>query len=118
MSQYATEQIGDNIEFTAVATGDYEIFLQNNNLSSANDTEFKKYPGTQIEVGGFGLTGRKFEIRADKNIDLVGLNGIDFTNPAQITADKPHVENRNVPSIVKMKIRVPSATTMIKVRWF
>jgi len=118
MSQYGAG-IGDNIEFTAVSIGDYEIFLQHNTKTSANDTEFEKFPDTQGgTIDGKGATAAKFTIRTDKNADLVELNGVVFTNPAQITADIAHIEQRNVPVIFKMKLRTAATNTKIKVRWF
>lgn len=118
MSQWATEGTGDNIEFTAVAIGDYEIFLSHLTKTSANDEEFKKFPNNQDGIGGSGQTARKFQIRTNKSTDLVGLNDLTFTDPAQITADQPHIEQRNVPTINKMKIRTNATNTTIKVRWF
>jgi len=118
MSQYGSEAIGDNIEFTASAIGDYEIFLQHNTLTSADDEEFKKYPDNQDGIGGSGQTARKFIIRIDKNTDLIELNGVAFTDPVTMVADKSHREERNVPTVFKMKIRTNSADTTIKIRWF
>ena len=115
---YANEGIGDNIEFTAVAIGEYTVFLQHNDNTSSNDTEFNKYPNNQDGRDGSGRTARKFVIRVDKNTDLVELNGLEFTDPGQITADKPWREERNPPRIFKMKLRTNDTNTMIKVRWF
>ena len=117
MSQYAAGS-GDNIEFTASAIGDYEIFLQHNENTSANDTEFKKYPDVQFGVDGFGATAKKFLIRTDKNTDLVEINGIAFTNPITIVTDKAHREERSNAFVFKLKIRTSATDTMIKVRWF
>ncbi len=111
MSEWLLEDEGDNIEFTAVNTGDYTIFLQHNDNTSANDTEFTKYPDNS-------LTARKFEIRTNQNVDLVELNGRAFTNPATIIINKPHIETRNLPIISKIKIRTSVPNTAIKVRWF
>ena len=102
---------GDNIEFTAVAIGDYEIFLHDNTKTSANDEEFKKYSDN-------ALTARKIAIRVDKNSDLLQLNELVFTNPITMVADKAHIEQRNVPIIGRMKIRTNATNTAIKVRWF
>ena len=111
MSQYLLENEGDNIEFTAINTGDYEIFLQHNDNTSANDTEFTKYPDNS-------LTARKFIIRTSQNVDLVQINGLVFTNPTTIIINKSHTETRNVPIISKIKLRTATANTTIKVRWF
>ncbi len=111
MSQWSLESDGDNIEFTAAAIGDYTIFFQHNDKTSSDDEEFIKYPDNTI-------TARKFAIRTDKNADLIQVGDSVFTNPAQITIDKAHVETRNVPTIGKIKIRTGSTNTMIKVRWF
>ncbi len=118
MAQFSAEGIGDNIEFTAVAIGDYTIFLSHPDNTSANDTEFNKYPNNQNGRDGSGRTARKFLIRVDKNTDLVELNGLEFTDPGQITADKPWKETRNVQRIFKLKLRTNDTNTMIKVRWF
>ena len=119
MSQWANDQVGDNIEFTAVAIGDYEIWLSHNTKNSSNDTEFTKYSDVQLDTeGGFGVTARKFTIRTNQTADLVELDGIAFTNPAAIIKNKAHIETRNTPSIFKMKIRTATANTTVKVRWF
>ena len=102
---------GDNIEFTAVAIGDYEIFLQHNIKTSANDSEFEKYSDNSV-------TARKLIIRVDKNSDLIQMNEVIFTNPITMVADKAHVEQRTVPIIGRLKIRTNSTNTKIKVRWF
>ena len=107
MSSYGSEAIGDNIEFTAVNIGDYTIWLS----MGGTDTEFMKYPNNP-------KSARKFQIRTDKSTDLLGLDNLTFTNPCQITIDKPHIETRNVARIAKMKIRTTETNTMIKVRWF
>jgi len=115
---FAIEGIGDNIEFTAVAIGDYEIFMSHNDKTSTNDEEFKKYPDNQDGTDGSGQTAFKFVIRTDKSTDLVELNGVEFTDPIQITADQAHREQRTSRVIFKMKIRTSATNTMIKVRWF
>lgn len=102
---------GDNIEFTAVNTGDYTIFLQHNSNTSANDTETKKYSDNAV-------TAINISIRVDKNSDLVQMNENIFTNPITIVADKEHTEKRRVPIIGRIIIRTNSADTKIKVRWF
>lgn len=107
MSSYGDEKIGDNIEFTASAIGDYTVWF----AMSGTDTEFVKYPNNPTSA-------RKFQIRTDKSTDLIKIDNIVFTNPCQITIDKPHIEQRNVPTIAKLVIRTSSTDTMIKVRWF
>ena len=111
MSEWLLENEGDNIEFTAVNTGDYTIYLQHNDNTSANDTEFIKYPNNP-------LTARVFEIRTNQSVDLVQLNNLVFTNPTTIILNKSHREIRNVPIIGKLTLRVGVANTAIKVRWF
>lgn len=111
MGEWSLENEGDNIEFTAVSTGDYTIYLQHNDNTSSNDTEFVKYPNNS-------LTARVFTIRTNQNADLVQLNGVVFTNPSTIIKNKAHIEKRNIPIISKMLIRVGVANTTIKVRWF
>ncbi len=109
---------GDNIEFTAVNTGDYTIYLQHNTRTSANDEEFIKYPNNQDGLDGSGLTAIKFTIRTNQSVDLISLNGIVFTNPTTIIINKAHTETRRVPIIGKMVIRVGVVKTTLKVRWF
>ena len=118
MSQYASEKAGDNIEFTAVVIGDYEIFLQHNSKSSSDDREFEKYSSMANGHGGTGLTARKFIIRTNANADFVGANGADFTNPVAIIANKAHIEKRNIPRIRLIKVRTSTANQTIKIRWF
>ncbi len=110
MGEWLLENEGDNIEFTAVNTGDYTIYLQHNDNTSANDTEFVKYPNNT-------LTARNFTIRTNQSVDLVQLNNVVFTNPITIILNKSHTEKRNVPIISKMVIRTGVANTTIKVRW-
>ena len=107
-----TGQDGDSIEFTAVNLGDYTIYF-NRDQDAEADTEFLKHP-----KAGNGQTARRFTVRTDKNADLVTMDNRIFTNPSQITADKPHIEKRNVPSVSWIVIRTNSTNTMIKVRWF
>ncbi len=111
MSQYGDDIPGDNIEFTAVEVGEYEIFLTHNTNTSANDTATEKYPDNP-------KTARKFQIRTNQSIDLLELNGVAFTNPIAILINKAHIEARNNASIFKMKLRTGVANTAIKVRWF
>ncbi len=115
---WTDEGLGDNIEFTAVATGDYEIFLQHNSNTSANDTEFEKYPDNPDGTDGSGKTARKFTLRTNQSVDIVELNGVAFTDPITVIINKAHTELRNTPIIFKMKIRTGVANTAIKVRWF
>lgn len=107
MSQYGAEGIGDNIEFTAVNTGDYDIWLS----KEGSDSEFTKYPDN-------ASTARKFIIRADQNIDLVEINGVELSDPITIVQNKAHTEIRNVPVIFKMKLRTSTGNTALKLRWF
>ena len=102
---------GDNIEFTAVKIGDYEIFLQHNDKTSSDDTEFTKHSDNST-------TAINISIRVDKNSDLIQMNKVIFTNPITMVADKEHKERRRVPIIGRMKIRTNSTNTKIKVRWF
>ena len=111
MSQWALENEGDNIEFTAVDIDDYTIFLQHNDNTSANDTATTKYPDNT-------LSARVLSIRCDKNSDLLQINSTVFTNPVTIVADKEHTERRTVPIISKIKLRTNATNTKIKVRWF
>ncbi|KKK88073.1 hypothetical protein LCGC14_2746850 [marine sediment metagenome] len=103
---------GDNIEFTADVIGDYTIYFSKDQDIEA-DTEFLKHP-----KAGNGQTARRFTVRTDKNADLTVMDNRTFTNPCQITADKPHIEKRNVPSVSWIVIRTLSTGTLIKVRWF
>lgn len=111
MGQWTLENEGDNIEFTAVDTGDYTIFLQHNENTSADDTEFVKYPNNTT-------TARKLTIRVNENSNLVQLNERVLTNPATIIADKAPTEIRNIPIIGRFIIRINTANTTVKVRWF
>ncbi len=103
---------GDNIEFTAVNKGDYIIYFSRDQSVEA-DTEFIKHPKE-----GNAKSATKFEIRVDKNVDLVGIDNITFTDPCQITVDKPHIETGGAVRASWIVIRTNSTDTMIKVRWF
>lgn len=107
MSQYGFESVGDNIEFTAVAIGDYTLVFN----ATGTDSEFIKYATNTITAG-------KFIIRTNQSALLVEENGIAFTDPITIILNKSHTETRNTPAISKIKIRTTVANTAIKVRWF
>ncbi len=107
-----TVDVGDNIEFTANAIGDYTIYFSRDQDIEA-DTEFIKHP-----KAGNARSATKFEIRTDKNTDLLTINNITFTNPCQITADKPHIETGGAIRASWIIIRTLSTGTLIKLRWF
>ena len=107
-----TVDVGDNIEFTADKIGDYTIYFSRDQDAEA-DTEYIKHP-----KAGNARSATKFQIRVDKNADLLTINNITFTNPCQITADKAHIETSEVFRASKIIIRTNSTNTMIKVRWF
>ena len=107
MSVSSDNSEGDNIEFTAVNTGDYTIWLS----MTGTDSEFTKYTKNPRSAS-------KFSIRIDKNSDLVSQDNITFTNPITMVADKEHTESRNVPFLSKLVIRTNSTNTKIKIRWF
>ena len=108
MSQYASETVGDNIEFTAVDIDDYIITFN----KTGTDTATSKFPIANTQ------TARKFIVRVDQTTDLIQINSIIFTDPIQITIDKSHRETRNVPVINKIVLRTNTTNTKIKVRWF
>ena len=107
MSQYASETVGDNIEFTASSIDTYTITFN----QAGTDTETSKFSENR-------QTARKFIIRTNKNVDLLRINSTTFTDPITIIADKAHTEKRNVPVINKIQIRTTATNTTIKVRWF
>ena len=69
MSQYGAESVGDNIEFTAVDIDEYLITFN----ATGTDTATSKF------ASGNTQTARKFAIRTDKNVDLIEMNAIIFT---------------------------------------
>ena len=107
MSESGNEALGDNIEFTASAIGDYTLWL----ATDGTDTEFAKFTENP-------RAATKFTIRTDKNTDIVSIDETEFTDPIQITADKAHTETRTVARITRIKIRTTDTDTMIKLRWF
>ena len=106
---YASEGEGDNIEFTAVAAGDYDIWF----AFEGTDSEFVKYPAT-----GNAVRARKYELRADQSCDIIKVNNKTLTDPITVILNKAHTEIRDVPSIAKITVRTLTANTAIKVRWF
>ena len=101
------ESDGDNIEFTASAIGDYIIWLS----ETGTDSEFTKFTENPSSA-------QRFQIRADKNSQLVSINALTFTDTVTITADQNHIERRNTPTITRMTIRTTQTGTKLKIRWF
>ena len=106
---YASESEGDNIEFTAVTIGDYDIWLS----LESTDTEFAKYPNS-----GNGKTARKYVLRADQSCLITKVNNKTLTNPITVILNKAHTEIRDVPTINKLTIQTQTANTALKLRWF
>ena len=104
---FLSDAEGDNINFTAVTAGDYDVYL--NKLGT--ETEFAKYPLNP-------QTARCLQVHADQSISIIGMNEKIFTNPSPVIINKPHIEKRNNPKIVRITLNVPTANTNINIRWF
>ena len=105
----AEEGPGDNIEFTAVTPGDYTIFFNR----TATDTEFAKYP-----TSGNETRGRSFALRTDQNAHITDINGKTLTNPITIMKNQLHREKRRTPVLGNITVRISTANTAVKIRWF
>ncbi len=105
---FSSELVGDNIEFSAVGIGDYEIFFN----TTETDTEFKKYPKSENR-----FTARRISLRPNQTINVLGLNGRTFTNPATVTLNTEYRERRDTAMLNRIKIRTTVANTSIKIRW-
>ena len=102
-----TEFTGDNIEFTAVDIGDYTIYLNKTEIDTATEKYAQNNPAT----------ARRISIRGDQSMLQLGENGVTFTNPMTIIANKEATEKRDVPFLSQIKLRTTVANTAIKVRW-
>ena len=102
-----TEFVGDNISFMAVDIGDYTIYLNKTGTDSATEKFASANP----------TSGRRIDITADKAFKVVGQNGVSWTNPRTLAADKSYVEKRDVPFISQVVVRTTVANSFVQVRW-
>ena len=106
--------VGNNMEFTVDAISDVTIYF--NKIGTDSDTE--NYPSSS----DLNQTAscRKFALRADQTILIVGMDNITFKNPITVVLNTPWVEKfdtkYNAP-ISKMVIRTTVTGTAIKLRW-
>lgn len=111
----AIEGIGDNLEFGIASAGTTVTIYFNGGASgtntSADDTVTEKYSDTA--TGGI----KQFHIRNDQAIEILGYNGLTFTDPISIAANKGHIERLDTPIVFKMVIRTTTANTNIKIRY-
>ncbi len=111
---------GDNKEFAVDGTKTININIGSSN-TSANDTDTEKYfdnPLSTSEGTSFN-SAKAFFLRNDQTIQIIGMNGITFTDPITVTDNKGHREEFNQPWISKITIRTTlstGSTTKIKIR--
>ena len=101
---------GDNIEFGVDGTKTVNINIDGN--TSADDTDTEKYFDNSLSASqntSFNAA-RAFFLRADQTIQILGINGITFTDPITVTDNKGHREEFNQPIITKITIKTGQTT--------
>ena len=76
------ESVGDNKEFGVEGTREFTVYFGSNN-TSANDTETSKYFDNNAQYNDKSM--RLITIRAEASFEIVGYNGINFTDPLPVT---------------------------------
>ena len=109
---WTSESIGENREFNVATASDVTVFFTggaDQDKTSANDTATEKYTDTKLSVKSYCL-------RPDKTVQIVSINGVEFTEPISAITDKGVTEKLDMPLIFKMVIRTLSDDTNIKLR--
>ena len=102
------ENIGDNKEFAVASASEIDVYFNSSN-TSANDTATTKYVDNNVLI-------KQLQIRTDQAIQIVGYNGIDFTDPISIVANASLIEKFDTPTVFRITIRTLTANTNIKIR--
>ena len=110
-SMGTNELIGDNKEFAISTAGtEVTIHLQTNETkTSADDTVNDVYFNTPRRR-------KKFQIRNDQSIQVLGINDFTFTDPESVPKNVGIIEKFDTPIITKIKIKTTTDNTNIKVR--
>lgn len=109
MNGGSIETVGDNKEFTVDTVSDVTIYFTDNSKTSDDDTTTEKY---------FNNTGavKAWALIADKTVQVVSLNGIEFTDPKTVVLNTVWAERLDTPVIFKMVVRTTTTATNIKLR--
>uniref|UniRef100_A0A6M3LL29 Uncharacterized protein n=1 Tax=viral metagenome TaxID=1070528 RepID=A0A6M3LL29_9ZZZZ len=105
------ETVGENKEFNVATADDITLYMTGGaggDKTSSDDTATEKY------FDNYGAV-KTYQIRTDKNIQIVSINGITFTDPISVTA-LGLIEKLDTPIITKMVIRVLIDDTNLKIR--
>lgn len=106
------EGVGENIEFAVASASDVTVYFNGGSTqakTSADDTVTEKYININTLV-------KQIALRNSQAISIVSMNGITFTDPISIAANKGLTERLDTPSIFMMVIRIITADTNIKIR--
>jgi len=106
------EAIGENKEFHVAATSDVTVYFNGGSTganTSENDTATEKYTDNHASAKNFCL-------RSDQAVQIVSINGVEFTSPYTCTANGSITEKLDTQILFKMVIRVLTAGTNIKLR--
>ena len=107
------ETVGENIEF-AIATAGTEVTIYftggaSGDKTSANDTVTEKY------TDNYGAV-KAYVIRANQALQVLSINGIEFTDPISMVANSSITEKLDTPVITKMVIKTSTDDTNVKIR--
>lgn len=107
------EGVGDNLEFNVATASDVTVYFNGGSSgsnTSANDTATAKYSDNYGTV-------KAFQIRNNKNIQLVQINEQEFTDPISLTAALGAIEKFDTAIVYKMVLRTLTTDTNIKIRF-
>ena len=103
--------VGNNMEFTVASISDVTIYF----AQTGNDTDTAKYPHTSDSKQT--ASARKFTLRPNQTIKIVGMNNITFKDPTTVIINTAWTERFNNTILSKMVIRTETADTTIRLRW-
>ena len=103
--------VGNNMEFTVADISDVTIYV----AQIGNDTDNAKYPSTSDTKQT--ASARKFTLRANQTIQILGMNAITFKDPVTVIINTAWTERFNNTILSKMVIRTTVANTTIRIRW-
>lgn len=106
--------VGNNMEFTVASISDVTIYFN----KVGNDTDAEKYPHTS-DINQTASC-RKFTLRPNQTIQIVGMNGITFKDPVTViinTAWTERFSEKFSAPIYKLVLRTTVADTTIRLRW-
>jgi len=106
--------VGNNMEFSVANVSDVTVYFN----QTGTDTDTAKYPHSSDNSQTASC--RKFSLRANKTIQIVGMNNITFKDPITVILNTTWTERFdpkfNAP-INKLVIRTTTTSTDVKLRW-